>query len=142
MKTLALANGDLVVGATGHQTVSGAPKIRQELALALGEDYAMDRFHPDMGSILIEFIGQPITEETETLIRAEVGRVVQQYIAIQDREVLRDHLAQRMSRFDASDVVVGISGITAQVDYDTVRVSATLTTQSGDTVQVSRTVTP
>lgn len=141
MKTLALAGGDLVVGATGHQTISGSAKIRQELALNLGEDYGTDRFHPDMGSVLIEYIGEPIDDQMDMMVRAEVGRVMQQYISIQDREVLRDNLAQRMSRFDASDVVVGIASITAQVSYDTIRVSATLRTQAGDSVQVTRTVT-
>lgn len=140
MKTLAMSNGDLVVGATGHQTISGVPKIRQEIALALGEDYGADRFHPELGSVLGEFIGQPLDEETDMLVRAEVGRVVQQYIAVQQREVLRDHLAQRRSRFDASDVVTGITDIQASVDFDTVRVSANLVTQSGAQVQVSRTV--
>lgn len=142
MKTLALAGGDLVVGATGHQTISGKAKIRQELALFLGEDYGTDRFHPEMGSVLIEYIGQPIDEETDMLVRAEVGRVIQQYISIQDREVLRDHLAQRMSRFDASDVVVGITGISAEIDFDSIRVSVALRTQAGDSVTVVRTVTP
>jgi phage baseplate assembly protein W len=141
LKTLALAGGDLVVGSTGHQTISGVPKIRQELALALGEEYKADRFHPDMGSILGDFIGQSVDPESEMLIRAEVGRVVQQYIAIQQREVLRDHLAQRMSRFDASDVVTGITSIDAQIDFDTVRVSAALLTQAGVQVVVNRTVT-
>ena len=140
MKTLALINGDLVVGATGHGTISGVPKIRQEMALALGEEYGSDRFHPDLGSILIEFVGQSIDEQIEMMIRAEVGRVISQYIAIQRREVLRDHLECRMSRFDASDVVVGITGIQARIDFDTVRVSANLLTQSGANVTISRTM--
>jgi phage baseplate assembly protein W len=141
MKTLGLSNGDLTVGPTGHQTISGVPKIRQDVALTLGEEYQSDRFHPDMGSILIEFIGQAVDEETEMLIRAEVGRVVAQYIAIQAREVLRDHLAQRMSRFDASDVVTGILNIQAKIDFDTVRITAVLLTQAGAQVAVGRTVT-
>lgn len=141
MKTLALANGDLVVGPTGHQTVSGIPKIYQEVSLALGEEYGADRFHPEMGSILVDFIGTPLDDETEMLVRAEIGRVIAQYIAVQQREVLQDHLNTRMSRFDASDVVTGIQNIAAQVDFDTVRVSATLVTQSGAQVQINRTVT-
>jgi phage baseplate assembly protein W len=140
VKTLALAGGDLVAGAGGHKTISGVPKIRQELALSLGEEYGVDRFHPDMGSILIEFIGQPIDAQSEMMIRVEVGRVIQQYIAIQQREVLRDHLAQRASRFDSSDVVTGITGIAATVNFDSVRVSATLITQAGTEVQISRTM--
>lgn len=140
MKTLALSGGDLVVGPTGHATISGTAKIRQELALHLGETFASDRFHPEMGSVLIDYVGELIDDETEMLVRAEVGRVVQQYIAIQQREVLRDNLAARASRFDSSDVVVGIRDVTARVDYDSIRVSVSLLTQSGETVQVNRTL--
>lgn len=142
MKTLALANGDLVVDGTGHKTISGSAMIRQDLALHLGESYGGDRFHPEMGSVLVEYIGEPIDDETEMLVRAEVGRVIQQYIGIQQREVLRDHLAVRASRFDSSDVVVGISSISAKVDYDYVRVSVGLLTQAGETITVNRTIQP
>lgn len=140
MKTLALAGGDLVVGPTGHGTISGARKIRQELALHLGETYGSDRFHPEMGSVLVDYIGEMIDDETEMLVRAEIGRVVQQYIGIQQREVLRDHLAARASRFDSSDVVTGIRDVTAKVDFDSILVSVSLLTQAGETIQVNRTV--
>jgi phage baseplate assembly protein W len=142
MKTLALANGDLVVGPTGHQTVSGTAKIRQELALALGEEYGNDRFHPTLGSVLIDFIGQPVTDEMTMLIRAEVGRVIQQYVAVQQREVLLDNLAARRSRFDSSDVVTGVTSVQAVVSLDSVQVTVSLTTQAGATVTINRTVTP
>ena len=141
MKTLALVGGDLVVGATGHETISGSRKIRQDLALTLGEPLALDRFHPEMGSVVVDYIGQPIDDETEMLVRAEVGRIVQQYIAIQQREVLKDNLAARASRFNASDVVTAIRDITAKVDYDSIRVSVSLVTQAGETLQVNRTIT-
>lgn len=141
MKTLALASGDLVVGSAGHQTLSGARRIRQDMALALGEGYGADRFHPELGSVLGDYIGQPIDDETDMLVRAEIARVTAQYVAVQDREVLRDHLAQRRSRFDASDVVTGITDIRATVNFDRVQVTANLITQSGEQVPVSRTVT-
>jgi phage baseplate assembly protein W len=141
MKTLALASGDLVVGGGGHQTISGARKIRQDMALALGEDYRADRFHPELGSVLGQYIGQPIDEETTLLVEAEVARVATQYTEVQQREVLRDHLAQRRSRFDASDVVTAISNVTAEISFDSIRVKADLTTLSGEQIQVSRTVT-
>ncbi len=140
MKTLALAGGDLVVGATGHQTISGARMIRQNLALHLGEDYGTDRFHPEMGSILPDFIGELIDDETEMLVRAEATRVVRQYVAIQDREVLRDHLAARSSRFDSSDVVVGVRSVSVSLDFDSIRVSISLLTQSGEVIPVNRTI--
>lgn len=140
MKILALSGGDLMVGSSGHQTISGAAMIRQNLALHLGEVYGSDRFHPEMGSVLIEYVGEMLDDETEMLVRAEAGRVVAQYIAIQDREVLRDHLAARASRFDSSDVVVGIRSIEARVTFDSVRISLSLLTQSGEVIPVNRTL--
>ena len=140
MKTLAIAGGDLVVGPTGHKTISGAQRIRQDLALHLGEDYGSDRFHPEMGSILPDYVGEMIDPDVEQQVGAEVARVVQQYIAIQEREVLRDHLAARLSRFNASDVIVGITGIQTSVDFDSIRVNASLLTQSGETVSATRTI--
>ena len=142
MKTLALSGGDLVVSSTGHQTISGTPKIRQELALSLGEEYGGDKYHPDFGSILDDFFGEPINDLTQASIEAEVIRVIQQYISIQQQQVLQDHLAQRATRFDASDVVTGVSGVTAEVSYDTIKVTATLQTAAGTSVTVNRTVQP
>ena len=142
MKTLALSGGDLQVSATGHQTISGTPKIRQELALSLGEAYGADKYHPEFGSILDDFFGEPISDLTQSSVESEVIRVIQQYIAIQQQQVLQDNLAQRASRFDASDVVTGITGVNAQVSYDTIKVTVTLQTAAGTSVTVNRTVQP
>lgn len=142
MKTLALRNGDLVVTGTGHQTISGSTKIRQELALALSEEFGADKYHPDWGSILGEFFGKPISDLTQDEIRSEVSRVIQAYIAIQSQEVLNDHLAQRASRFHTNDVVTGINSMTVNQSLDTIHISVDLATASGNTVTVNRTVQP
>jgi hypothetical protein len=142
VRTLQLVNGDLVAGPTGHATNSGAAKIRQELALGMGEEYGNDRFHPEMGSVLGDFIGTLPDEETMLLVRSEVSRILSQYIGIQQREVLRDHLAARASRFDASDVVTGVTSIDAVVELDVVRVKVSLVTQAGTTLTITRTVQP
>ena len=140
MKTLALRNGDLVVTGTGHQTISGSAKIRQELALALGEEFGADKYHPTWGSILNEFFGKPIDELTQDEVRTEVARVIQAYIAVQQQEVLSDHLAQRASRFHSNDVVTGLNSIDVSMTLDTIFVSVDLQTASGQSVTVSRTV--
>ena len=141
MKTLALSGGDLVVGSTGHLTVSGRRKITQELSLALSESYGFDKYHQDLGSILRDFIGEPITDETQALVEAEVGRVLRGYIDTQRREVLEDHLSYRASRFDASDVVTAVTSISSSVSFDQITVRATLRTASGQTIDLARTVT-
>lgn len=140
MKTLALRNGDIIVTGTGHQTISGSSKIRQELALALSEEYGSDKYHTNWGSILPEFFGKPITDLTQDEVKTEVLRVIQAYIAIQQNEVLNDHLTQRASRFHSNDVVTGVNAISVSMNLDTIYISVDLQTASGQSVTVNRTV--
>lgn len=140
VKTLALRNGDLIISGAGHQTIEGSPKIRQELAIALSEGYGNDKYHPTWGSILDEFFGRPVNELTQSEIVAEISRVINAYIAIQQQEVLNDHMAQRASRFNTDDVVTGIVDINANLSYDTIYVTVVLATASGTNITVNRTV--
>jgi phage baseplate assembly protein W len=140
MKTLALRGGDLVVGPAGHQTITGTPKIRQDLALALGEPYGNDRFHPTWGSVLPNYVGTPLTPDLEMMVRAEVARVIAQYIAIQQDEVVADSLGGVRSRYTTDDVISQVTAITATVNADTIRVAVSLTTRSQQQVTLTRTV--
>lgn len=141
MKTLALQGGDLVVGPQGHKTITGSPKIRQDLALALGELYGADRFHPTWGSMLPGYVGRPITADTELLVRSEVARVVQVYIDVQRAEIVNDTLAGKRSRFTTADVVARLDDIDTLIAFDSIRVKLKLTTQSNENITVSRAVT-
>jgi phage baseplate assembly protein W len=141
VKTLALSNGDLAVGPAGHQTVTGSSKVRQDLALALGERLGNDRFHPTWGSVLDEYVGQPIGESTMALIQNEVSRVLAQYIAVRDEYIRQDQVNGTRSRFDTSDVVAEVNSIQASQDFDTIRIRVTLRTLAGTQISVNRTVT-
>jgi phage baseplate assembly protein W len=140
VKTLALSNGDLVVGPDGHGTLTGVPKIRQDLALAIGEPLGNDRFHPEWGSVLPTYIGQPMDSETDMLVRAEVARVIEQYIAIQQRDISRDAQNGASARYSTSDVLAAIQEIVVNVRYDTIQVTAILITQAGVRLTMKRTV--
>jgi hypothetical protein len=140
VKTLALVNGDLVVGPSGHTTITGHAKIRQDMALALGEPLGNDRFHPDWGSVLPSYIGQPIDDETDMLVRAEVARVIDQYMGVQQREISRDGRTGAVSRFNTGDVVSQVLAINAKVNYDSILVTVSLVTLSGTRVNIKRTV--
>lgn len=141
MKTLALANGDLVIGSHGHQTISGAPKIRQDLALALGEPLGNDRFHRLWGSTLPAYIGQPISDTTQAEIQAEAQRVINQYISVHDEYIVADQQVGGRSRFGTADVVSEVTAISVNQDFDTIRVGVSLRTLAGTTITVNRTVT-
>jgi phage baseplate assembly protein W len=141
MQSLALVQGDLAIDGTGdYLTFSGVDRIRQDMTLALTEEFGSDRFHPSWGSILKSYLGQPITSELEQAVRAEVNRVVQNYIVLQQQQVLQDSQFDVVGRFDTSDVVRNVSAIKTRVLFDTIYVSAALTTLTRETVTISRQV--
>lgn len=140
MKTLALQGGDLIVGPRGHRTITAGPKIRQDLALALGEEVGTDRFHPDWGSVLPRYVGRPIGPETELMVRSEVARVVQLYIDTQRNEIVNDALAGRRSRFTTADVVSRLDKIDTVLRYDAILVRLSLVTRSHEGIIITRTV--
>jgi phage baseplate assembly protein W len=141
VKTLALSGGDLVIGPGGLQLVSGAAKIRQDLALALSEEYGTDPYHPEWGSVLPRYVGQPVDSDTKLLVQAEVNRVVQQYMAGQQARLSAATTSNQATTMTTSDVVRSMDGIDVVVEYDFVRILITLTTMSGQTLNVTRTVT-
>lgn len=140
MKTLLLSQGDLVIGPAGHATISGSGKVRQDLALALGEELGFDRYHREWGSVVTRFVGAPITPETEMAVYSEVARVLSQYIQAQRAGLVRDSLNDTISRYSTSDVVQQVISIEARVGYDTIFVTTVLQVASGETVTINRTV--
>lgn len=142
INTIALVNGDLAIGTNGaYLLYSGTPRIKQDLTLALTEEYGTDRFHPTYGSIVQSYLGQVLSAELMQLVRAEVNRVLQNYLIIQQNEVLRDTLVDVTNRYDTSDVVQSVDNVAARAVLDTIYLSATLTTLSRETVTISRQVT-
>lgn len=140
MKSLQIRNGDLVVGTAGHQVVEGTAKIRQDLALALGEPYGDDRFHPGWGSMLPRYVGEPATDEVRALVVSEAARVLQAYVDGQAADVLQDSLAATRSRYATADVVRQVNAVEAEVGIENLHLKVSLTTQAGQNVVVTRTV--
>jgi phage baseplate assembly protein W len=140
VKTLALSNGDLIVGPGGYATATTAAKIRQDLALALGEPLGNDRFHTEWGSVLPTYIGQPMNEETESLIKAEVARIIEQQMAIQQRDISNDAREGVPSRYATADVIAGIQSLTALIRYDSIQITVGLLTQAGVRINIKKTV--
>jgi phage baseplate assembly protein W len=138
MKTLALFNGDLMLAQGGYFMSTGVDRIRQDLSLAMLEEYGTDRFHPAYGSVLMRYIGNPLTPQLEMLVRAEVNRVLQNYIAIQQAEVIRDTQYDVKGRFKTSDVVRSILSISTQANVDRIDVRLALETLARTTVTIRK----
>lgn len=140
MKTLALSGGDLVVDAGRLQMLEGPAKIRQDLALALGEEYNTDPFRPGWGSVLPQHIGEPITDDTPMLVQAEVNRVIQQYMANQKAILEAAYVNRQAHTINTSEIIRTVNSIDVSVQYDSVMILVSLTTMAGQTIQISRTV--
>lgn len=142
MQQIALISGDIAIGTDGGMLMySGAARIKQDLTLALSEEYGTDRFHPTWGSVLPQYLGQLLTAEMQQLVRAEVNRVLQNYIIIQQNDVVRDTTVDVRGRYDTSDVVQSVGGISVVQVLDAIYLSATLTTLARQTVTISQQVT-
>jgi phage baseplate assembly protein W len=141
VQTLALVHGDLSIDSSGqYATFSGADRIRQDMTLALTEIYGANKFHPKWGSILENYIGNPLTTNLQQLVQAEVNRVVQNYIVLQQAQVLRNTTYDISGVFDTSDVVQAVGPISVSNAMDTIYVSATLTTVARQTITITRQV--
>lgn len=124
----------------GYQLYSGVDRIRQDLQLALREEYGSDRFHPKWGSIILRYIGQIQSQHLEMLVRAEINRVLQNYIAVQQAEVLRDSQVDVKNRFTTSDVVRRVTAMVTDMQLDRINVALSLETLSRETVRIKRQV--
>ena len=143
IKDLQLVGGDLFPAGRGFATVTGTDYLRQRVATALAEPYGFDPYHPDWGSALLSYLGMPIdASSTPALISSEVSRVLAQLVAAQQQQITAAALAGTRSRLGTDDVIGSVDSVSAQVSQrpDTVRVSVTLTTQGGQQVAVTRTV--
>lgn len=130
----------MIAGDGGYLLYDGAARIRQDLTLGLVEDYGMDRFHPQWGSIVGSYLGSLITPQVQQLVQAEVNRVLQNYLILQQNEVLRGTYVDVQGRYNTSDVVRSVDNITVRAVLDAIYISATLTTLARETITVARQV--
>ena len=88
MKTLAVQDGDLVLGASGYATTRGLSKTVQDLSVALRERFGVDRFHPKWGSGLDSLLGRPIDVLTRMRLESEARRVINNYMVVQREQAV------------------------------------------------------
>ena len=142
MRDLQLVGGDLFAAGRGFATVTGADYVRQRVATALAEPYGSDPYHPDWGSGLDAWLGAPQTADTQALIQAEAGRVLDQLAAVQQQLITNAALAGTTSQLNADDVIASVDSVTASAGAQptSVRLQIALTTQGGQSLAVTRTV--
>lgn len=142
MRDLQLAGGDLVASGRGFGTVTGADYVRQRVATALSEPYGSDPYHPEWGSALHGYLGAPQDAGTPALLTSEVSRVLAQLVAAQQLLITASAMTGTRSQLAAADVIASVDSVNAFAGSrpDAIAVAVALTTQGGQQLQVTRTV--
>jgi len=130
--SLAIANGDLVQQGSSLAIVWGVDKLKQDLSLWMTERFGGDRFHPAMGSILQDMIGDIIRASTQNRIENEVARVLDNFQRVQFRA-----LKENPQLFSLSELLFSIDKIDVRISYDTVRVMVQVRTAANDQASIT-----
>lgn len=141
MKTFEIKQGDLAIGPGGFATVSGASKVKQDLAQAVREPLSCDRFHPRWGTVLANFVGSMGDDLTQGMIVSEITRIVRNYIASQGEQVRSDLVAGRKPRYGTDELVVDLGDIDLRTETDRLYVRVKVQTAANQTVTLTSVVT-
>lgn len=137
MKTMLLRDGDLVPSHRDFVMITGTGKVAQDLRCALLEPMGNDRFHTGWGSTLEDFLATIANEDTRFDVESEVNRVISNYVAVQRDKIEADIYGDTETRFTTSEIVQRIRSVEARIDADSVQVTITLVTVSGEVVLLS-----
>lgn len=140
MQGLAVVDGDLVLSGGSFLTLTGPPRIKQDLSFALRDEYGADPNHPYWGSILDRYIGQPLTASLQQQVVAEVQRILNNYIAVQADQVNASVINNVRGTLNTSDVVRSVTSIDTVISMDSILVTVELQTMARDSVTISRLV--
>lgn len=137
MKTMLLADGDLVVGTSSdYQMVTDARKVQQDLKGALLEPLGNDRFHPGWGSGLHDMIGLPATPLLRSNVLGEVNRVIGNYAAVQRDMVEADVLSGQDTRYSTDEIVASVEQVDVTTSTDSVRIRVAVSTVAQSQVEI------
>ena len=140
--SLQIANGDLSLGSSGLNTVTGSDKMVQDLSCALLEPMGNDPLHPTYGSLIdggvdtagnvnVGMIGQPNNDQNDTIIGAEIQRICRVYQANQIARNNADVAVYGKSTLTADEALLGVTGLNIQRAEDHVLITAVLQTGTG-----------
>lgn len=134
MKSWQISGGDLVPGSGGFKTVTGAARLIQGLRHALAEPLGVDRFHPGWGSLVDDFVGQPLNEGTAWELEQEVNRVIGNFVAVQNEKINRAAARGTSTLYTRADVLADVSRVDVTYQQDKASITVTISTMSGDEV--------
>lgn len=140
MNTLAIISGDFSLSGGTFKTLTGIPKIKQDLGIASLTPYGSNQFHPKYGSVLGSYIGSPVGPSSQAVIQGEVKRLISNYQNLQIAKMNSYVIQGFRSPYGQNDLIRSIQSIEVTQHFDSFHINATLTTMSGQTVQIASTI--
>lgn len=137
MKTWAIQDGDLELRAGQYVFAQGPQKLKQDLSVALQEEFGLDRFHPRWGSLLPSYIGTPITPSTPATLQGEVTRVVNNYMTLQRAQIARSVNQGQKPPFGDGEVLRSLTSVNITIDADKATIAISLLALSGEAVALN-----
>jgi len=130
-----LEDGDLSVRSSRAQLVSGQDKLKQDLDCWLKETYGSDRFHPLYGSVLGQYVGGVINDNTAFFLKSEIIRVLTNFQKLQLRRVQANPAS-----FSSQQLLDEIVSVVTSANYDTINAVISYNTATGTTGQIGMSV--
>ncbi len=124
--SIAIENGDIAIQGDHFKLVDGTEKLTQDLTVWLKERFQSDRFHPQYGSTLDNYIGGVISNVTVYEIESEVNRVLRNYQSIQVKKFREDP-----SKFSPAEILAEITNISSNIYYDYLEIYVYFKTYQG-----------
>lgn len=137
--SLKLRNGDLALSGSSLETVSGAPKLVQDLRCWILERMGTDNLHPGFGSLFDGGVEPNGTVHTSVIgtfneeiarldIESDLRRILNEYQAKQVARLKVDRATYGKSTFSRGEVLVAVEGIEFTVALDTIYIVISLRT--------------
>lgn len=140
--SLSVTNGDLSIGSSGLNVVTGGAKLTQDLACDILEPMGNDPLHPTFGSVIDGgtdangnaipgVIGDANDPSAATFVGAEIQRICRAYQAQQIARNQADVATYGKSTLTADEALLAIQSIQITQAQDNMMVACNLQTGTG-----------
>lgn len=142
MKTWEIRNGDVALNLEGRvNEINGPYKVIQDVKNWLLNYKGYNKFHPELGSTLEDFVGQPISPDLISLVRETITNILNDYIDNQ-MEDLQQRIEETgdpylaIGQAEPSSMVLNWTHVQVVNDYDSIVVNIGFRTYTNDIEEV------
>lgn len=137
MKTITVSNGDIQLQNGKIQFAVGSDKLIQDLQRWLTEPLGTGFTTPGFGSLLSNYIGQPQTPGSTSVVENEVIRVLQLYIGQQGLDLQASQSSVQLANWNRSEIIQKVYSINSSVQATAVIVNVVVLTLNNNLINLN-----